>query len=88
MFLYNQQLTDEVLKFTVINRGGRKSIPTYRNQHSMKPPRYHGFGMFVLSQLPPLENSNLPEDGLSNVKIYISILQLCNQFALFLPKYL
>ena len=53
------QLTDEVLKFTVINRGGRKSIQSYRTKFSSKPPRNHGFAIFVLSQLPIPENASL-----------------------------
>ena len=62
------QLTDEILKFTVINRGGRKSIPTYKSQYSLKPPRYHGFGIFVLSQLPLPDNVSMQEKSKSIIK--------------------
>ena len=52
------QLKDEVLKFTVINRGGRKSIPTHKPKLSFgKCSGYHGFGIFVLSDLLSLENT-------------------------------
>ena len=52
------QLKNEVLKFTVINRGGRKSIPTHKPKLSFgKSSGYHGFGIFVLSDLMSLENT-------------------------------
>lgn len=52
------QLKDEVLKFTVINRGGRKSIQTHKPKLSFgKSSGYHGFGIFVLSDLMGLDNA-------------------------------
>jgi len=57
--LNDLKLTDEVLKFTVINRGGRKSIQSYKSKFSSKPSRHHGFAIFVLSQLPIQENASL-----------------------------
>ena len=52
------QLKDEVLKFTVINRGGRKSIQTHKPKLLFgKSSGYHGYGIFVLSDLMSLENT-------------------------------
>ena len=54
---YIFQLIDEVLKFSVINRGGRKSMQTHKTKTTVKPSAYHGFGIFVLSNLTALEGS-------------------------------
>ena len=56
------QLKDELLKFTVINRGGRKSIQTHKPKLSFgKSSGYHGFGIFALSDLISLEHALEPK---------------------------
>ena len=56
------QLKDEVLKFTVINRGGRKSVQSHKPKPSFgKSSGYHGFGIFALSDLISLEHALEPK---------------------------